>query len=56
MGFVKERQVHSFCHSEEKMNGEVDHERKCKWDKSKVERREKQKESESCSQVLIKIH
>lgn len=56
MGSVKERQVHSFCHSEEKLNGEVDHERKCKWDKSKVERCERQKESESRSLVLIKIH
>lgn len=56
MESVKERQVRSFCHSEEKRNGQVDHERKCEWDKSKVERRERQKRSESHSRVLIKIH
>lgn len=53
---MKEGQVHSLCHSEEKMNGEVDHERKYKWGKSKVEGHERQEESESCSRVLIKMH
>lgn len=45
-----EGEGHSFCHSEERMKGEVDQEKEygqCKWSKTKVRRSEKQEENAS---------